>query len=211
MAKLTLHTYWRSSSAYRVRIALAYKKLPWEPAPVNLLKAEQRSEAYVARSPMGYVPRLDIDGKSFVESVAILELLEELYPEPPLLPKAPEDRAHVRALVQIINAGTQPLGNLNVVEHLSSDKEVRLAWLRHFITKGLGAFEALAAQRDAEGPFAFGAFTMADVYLVPQVYNARRYGVDLAPFPIVARAAAAAEALPCVIESLPEAQPDRTE
>jgi maleylacetoacetate isomerase len=162
---------------------------------------------------MGYVPCLVVDGKPFVESVAICELLEELAPAPPLLPKTPEDRARVRALVQIINAGTQPLQNLTILEHVGEDKDKRKAWLQHFIGRGLAAFEALARRHEDErgtsGPFSFGAtFTMADAFLVPQVYAARRFGVDLAPFPRVERADRAALALPFVKAASPEAQAD---
>jgi maleylacetoacetate isomerase len=210
---LALHTYWRSSSAYRVRIALGFKGLAYEARFVNLLEGEQKKEAFVDTSPMGYVPVLFVDGWPYVESVAIIELLEELHPEPRLLPKAPEDRARVRALVEVINAGTQPLQNLSVLDRVGTDKAVRAAWLRHFIARGLGAFEALVARHEdesgARGPFAYGdEFTMADAYLVPQVYAARRFDVDLAPFPRVRRAEAAAVALPFVAAARPEAQPD---
>src|SRR3954466_11981132 len=111
-AKLTLTTYWRSSCSYRARIALAYKNLAYESRFVNLLEGEQKKPENLARNPIGHVPTLTIDGASYVESVAIMELLEELYPEPALLPKKPEERARVRALVQTINAGIQPLQNL---------------------------------------------------------------------------------------------------
>lgn len=210
---LALHTYWRSSSAYRVRIALQFKGLAYEARYVNLLEGEQRKDAFVAESPMGYVPLLVVDGRKYVESVAIIELLEDLYPERPLLPRTPEDRARVRALVEVINAGTQPLQNLRVLEKVGADKAVRTEWLRHFISRGLAGFESLAAQyaeeTGARGPHAYGdAFTMADVYLVPQVYAARRYGIDLAPFPRVARAEEAALATPFVQAARPEAQPD---
>ena len=119
MTELVLYTYWRSSSAYRVRLALAAKGLAYRSVAVNLLAGAQRSAEHVARSPMGYLPCLEVNGEAFVESVAIIELLEELYPEPPLLPRDPEARARVRALVQVVNAGTQPLQNLTVLEKLS--------------------------------------------------------------------------------------------
>lgn len=213
MPKLVLHTYWRSSASHRVRIALGYKKLAYEPVFVNLLENDQKSPAYKAKNPMGYLPCLLVDDKPFVESVAILELLEETHPEPPLLPRAPEDRARVRALVQFVNAGIQPLQNLAVLEQLGEDKERRTAWLRHFIGKGLVAFEALVARCEEEtghkGPFAFGErFTMADVLLVPQLYAARRYGVDLSGCPRVVRADKAASELPFVKDANPDVQPD---
>ncbi len=204
--KLELYTYWRSSSSYRVRIALGFKGLAWTPRYVNILEKENKKEDYAETSPTRYVPCLLVDGKPFVESVAICELLEELAPTPPLLPRSPEDRARVRALVEIVNSGTQPLQNLSTLERLGDDKEARVAWLRHFIGKGLAAFEALA---DARGPLAFGdTFTLADAFLVPQVYAARRFGVDLAPLPRVVRAETAALELPFVDAARPEKQGD---
>lgn len=213
MAELVLYTYWRSSSSYRVRIALGYKGLAYRSACVNLLEGEQKKDAYKDKSPTGYVPCLAIDGELFVESVAIVELLEELYPEPALYPKRPADRARVRALVEMINAGTQPLQNLAVLDKVGSDKDARAAWMKHFMARGLGAFEAAMARREdetgAEGPFAFGdRFTAADAFLVPQVYAARRFGVDLSAMPRVVRADAASSALPFVAAAKPEAQPD---
>jgi maleylacetoacetate isomerase len=214
MAELVLYTYWRSSSAYRVRLALAAKGVPYRSVPVNLLEGAQRSAEHTARSPMGFVPCLEVNGEAFVESVAIIELLEALYPEPPLLPKDPFARARVRALVEIVNAGTQPLQNLGVLQKLSSDGEVRKEWIQHFIAKGLGAFEAMMdanAARDpgSRGRFAYGdALSMADCYLVPQVYNARRYAVDLARFPRVARVADAVNGTDAGRAAAPEAQAD---
>lgn len=213
MASVVLHTYWRSSASHRVRIALGHKGIAYEPVFVNLLEGQQRSAEYKAKNPMGYLPCLVLDGAAYVESVAILELLEEKFPEPRLLPAAPEDRARVRALVQFVNAGIQPLQNLVVLEQVGDDKARRTAWLQHFIGRGLGAFEALVARYEQElglrGPFVYGEhFTMADVLLVPQVYAAKRYGVDLDQFPRVKRASEAASALPFVAAAHPEAQPD---
>ncbi|AKV03497.1 Maleylacetoacetate isomerase [Labilithrix luteola] len=213
MAQLHLHTYWRSSSAYRVRIALNYKGLAYDQTFVNLLENEQRKPEYVATSPLGHVPTLTIDGTPYVESVAIIELLEELHPTPALLPKKAEDRANVRALVQVINAGTQPLQNPVVLEQLGPDKDRRVEWMKHFMARGLGAFEALVKRHEeasgAQGPFAYGdTFTMADAYLVPQVFGARRFGVDLSAFPRVVRAEKAALELPFVAAARPEVQPD---
>jgi len=213
MPKLQLSTYWRSSCSYRVRIALGHKGLAYEPVFVNLLEGQQRSPEYRAQNPIGHVPTLTVDGKPFVESVAIMELLEELYPDPPLLPKRPEDRARVRALVETINAGVQPLQNLVVLDHLGDDKAKRTEWLRFFIGRGLAAFEALVASHEKEtgtaGPFSFGStMTMADCVLVPQVYAARRNEVDLSACPRIVRADAAARELAYVKVAAPEAQPD---
>jgi maleylacetoacetate isomerase len=205
--KLVLHTYWRSSASHRVRLALGYKGLAYEPVFVNLLEKEQRKDDYKAKSPTGYLPCLVVDGKTtLVESTAIMEWLDEAQPEPPLLPKSPEARARVRALVQVINSGIQPLQNLIVLEKLGDDKEKRVEWLRFWITKGLGAFEQLA---DEKGPFAAGAtFGMADCTLLPQIYAARRYGVDIASFPRIVRAEEASKDLPFVKSANPDAQPD---
>lgn len=215
MAKLVLHTYWRSSASHRVRLALGFKGLAYEPVFVNLLEGAQKSEAHRAKNPIGYLPCLEIDGATFVESTAILELLEDLHPEPALLPKSPHDRARVRALVQYVNAGIQPLQNLVVLEKLGEDKDRRTAWLQHFIGRGLGAFDAMVARYEADlglkGPFAYGdRFSMADVLLLPQCYAARRYGVDLARFPRVARAEEASKDLDFVKKAHPDAQPDAT-
>jgi maleylacetoacetate isomerase len=213
MAKLTLYTYWRSSASHRVRIALGYKGLPYEPVFVNLLAGEQRREEYKRLNPMGYLPCLDVDGTKFVESTAILELLEELYPDPPLLPKKPEDRARVRALVQIVNSGIQPLQNLTVLDRVGDDKERRLEWIGHFMTRGLAAWEALATrfaeETGSKGPYAYGdTFTSADVLLIPQLYAARRFGVDLSPYPTILRVDEATRDLPFVKAAHPDAQPD---
>ncbi len=206
MGKLTLSTYWRSSCSHRVRIALGYKGLAYEPVFVDIASGAQNDAAYRARNPIGHVPTLTIDGTPYIESVAIMELLEEIHPDPPLLPKKPEERARVRALVETINAGIQPLQNLIVLRRIGDDPEKRSEWLKFFIGRGLAAFEA---QASSEGPFSFGeTFSIADACLVPQVYAARRYGVDLAPFPKLVRADAAACALPFVAAAKPEAQGD---
>jgi maleylacetoacetate isomerase len=207
---LVLYTYWRSSSAFRVRIALAVKNAPYESAFVNLLNKDQEKPDYRAKSPMGLVPCLFVDGKPMVESVAIIELLEELYPSPPLYPSTPWGRAEVRSLCEIVNAGTQPVQNLHVLEKVSAEPEARVAWGKHFVARGLAAFEALSERyARGSGPYAYGeAFTAADVYLVPQCFNARRFGVDLAPYPRVARAFEAACALDAVKRAMPDAQPD---
>jgi maleylacetoacetate isomerase len=215
MAQLTLHNYWRSSCSFRVRIALGYKKLPYEPVFVNIVEGEHKTAEYKAQNPIGHVPTLTIDGVPYVESVAILELLEELYPDPPLLPKAPHARARVRELVETVNAGIQPLQNLVVLDRIGdvkTEQDKRVAWMKFFIPRGLAAFEALVARSEKEGvsgPFCFGnTFSMADACLVPQLYAARRIGVDLTPFPRIVRADAAASELPFVAAARPEAQAD---
>src|SRR5262249_16388476 len=136
-AKLVLYTYWRSSSSYRVRFALAAKGLAYESVAVDLLKEQQSTPQHKARGAMGYVPCPVIDGNPFVESVAIIELLEDLFPTPPLLPKDPYARAHVRAIVEMINADIQPLQNRHVLLHAAKDPEGQRAWGKHFVTRGL--------------------------------------------------------------------------
>jgi len=215
MANLRLETYWRSSCSFRVRIALGYKNLAYEPTFVNIVEGEQKTPEYRAKNPIGHVPALTIDGVTYVESVAIMELLEELYPAPPLLPKTPHARARVRELVETINAGIQPLQNLAVLDRIGdvkTEQDKRTAWMKHFIPRGLTAYEALVAKLEKDGisgPFSFGeTFSMADACLVPQVYAARRVGVDLTPFPRILRIDAAASELPFVAAGKPEAQPD---
>jgi maleylacetoacetate isomerase len=182
---------------------------------VNIVAGEQNDPGYKAHNPIGHVPTLLIDGVPYVESVAIMELLEELHPEPALLPKTPHARARVRELVETINAGIQPLQNLAVLDRVGDAKtahDKRIAWMNHFISRGLAAYEALVARAEkdgANGPFSFGSsFTMADACLVPQLYAARRVGVDLTAFPRSVRADAVASELPFVAAAKPEAQPD---
>jgi maleylpyruvate isomerase len=212
VGSLTLYNYWRSSSSYRVRIALALKGIPYTYAGVDLTKGEQRTAAFREKSPLGYVPCLVHDGRALVESVAICEWLEETHPAPALLPRDPYARAEVRALCEIINASTQPFQNLWVLDRVSADKAPREAWAKHFIERGLAAFEAAMTRYGGvgtRGPYAYGAaLTMADAFLVPQVYSARRFNVDIGAFPKVAAAAEAALADPRVAGAAPERQPD---
>jgi maleylacetoacetate isomerase len=212
MARLTLYNYWRSSSSHRVRIALALKGLAYEYVAVDLRVGEQGSDPHRARSPTGYVPCLTIDGVPYVESVAMVELLEERFPSPPLFPSDPHGRARVRGLVEIVNSGTQPLQNLGVLRRVSADADEQGKWAGHFVTRGLEAFEAAMAVAEREGvggPFAYGAApTAADVFLVPQVFSARRFRVDVAPLRRVSRAFDAAMQLEPFRSAAPENQPD---
>lgn len=209
---LVLHNYWRSSSSFRVRIALAHKGLDYTYAPVNLLEGAQSAAPYREKSPMAFVPCLEVDGEPFVESVAIIELLDELAPEPRLFPVEAKERARVRALVEIVNAGTQPFQNLSTLKRVSDDATERSRFASEFIARGLSAFESAMAQnegRGIRGPYAFGAaFGAADCFLVPQVYAANRFGVDLSPYPRIVAANAAALATPAVMAAHPERQPD---
>ncbi|WP_394840056.1 maleylacetoacetate isomerase [Pendulispora rubella] len=212
MPTLRLYTYWRSSSSYRVRFALELKKLAYESVAVNLREGEQHGEEHRERSPTGYVPCLFIDGRPVVESVAIIELLDELFPHPPLYPREPWARARVRSLVEVINAGTQPLQNLAVLDRLGSDAKVRTEWAKHFNTRGLASVERLMTLHEkegVEGRFAYGdTLTAADLFLVPQMYSAQRFGVDLSAFPRAVAAAEAALSSEAAQAAMPERQPD---
>jgi maleylpyruvate isomerase len=214
--RLTLYNWWRSSASHRVRIALALKNVEYEYVSVNLVDGEHTGAVHRARSPTGYVPCLEIDGVPYVESVAIVELLDELFPSPPLYPAAPEARARVRALVEIVNSGIQPLQNSSVtpeVRRLGGD-EGAARWIDHFVSKGLGALQRAMdenARRGIDGPHAYGsAPTAADVFLVPQVVSARRFRVGLEPFPRVVAAFDAAMRLEPFQRAAPDRQVDYT-
>jgi len=181
---ITLYGYWRSSASWRVRIGLEYKKLPYEYVPVHLNRGggEQRQAAHRLRNPMQQVPVLELVEKDrtvrLIQSMAILEYLEERWPAPPLLPVDSAARAASRALAELVNSGIQPLQNLTVLEQLKRAGADEKDWARHFIGRGLEALEMLAAQ--TAGRFLVGdEVSIADVCLVPQLYNARRFDVDL--------------------------------
>jgi maleylacetoacetate isomerase len=215
MARVTLYGYWRSSSSQRVRIALNLKGVDYEYAAVDLLHGEHSGDAHRARSATGYVPCLVVDGTAYAESVAILELLEERFPAPRLYPGDAHGRARVRALVEIVNSGTQPFQNSSVLKHLEGlghDADGQKAWVQHFVGRGLAAFErAMAdnAQAGMAGAFAYGdSPTAADAYLVPQVDSARRFAVHLDACPRVMDAYEAAMQLDAFKRAAPSQQPD---
>lgn len=210
---MKLWSYWRSSSAYRVRIALGLKQLPFEYAPLHLLQGGglQHSPEFARLNPHRQVPVLEVTegGRThrLVQSMAIIEYLEERYPTPALLPADALSRAHVRALAELVNSGIQPLQNLATFAELKRHGVAAEAWASHFITRGLTALEALARER--AGAFLFAdSPTLADVYLIPQLYNARRFGVALDAFPTLTHAEASAQALPAFEQARPELQPD---
>jgi maleylpyruvate isomerase len=214
-SRITLYNYWRSSSSHRVRIALAYKGLDYEYVAVNLAKDENLEPpgpARAARSPTRHLPCLVYDGLTYFESVAIIELLEERHPTPRLFPNDIHGRARVRALVEIVNSAVQPLHNRGVLKHLSPDPAVQLQWAQHFLGRGLSALESaleMNAREGVHGRFAFGpAPTAADAYLVPQVYAARRFGVDVSGYRRVLAAFDAAMELDVFQSAAPERQPD---
>jgi maleylpyruvate isomerase len=208
---MILHGYFRSSAAWRVRIALGLKGLPVEHRFHHLRRAEQRSEAYLALNPQGLLPALETEGGAVLtQSLAILEWLEETHPEPRLLPADPVARARIRAFALAIACDIHPLQNLNVLQKLRGlglPEEAVTGWAREVIAGGLAACEKLIA-REA-GPFCFGvAPGLADCCLVPQLGNARRFGVDLAPMPRLLAAEAACLTLPAFQAATPERQPD---
>jgi len=182
---LALYDYQRSSAAFRVRIALGLKGLGWQSLPVNLLESEQRGEAYRAVNPQGLVPALKLeDGAIITQSLAILEWLEETHPEPALLPAGSLDRARVRAMMYAIACDIHPLNNLRVLRYITgelghSDDE-KLTWYHHWLRQG---FDALEQQVEGEDYCYGGHLSLADVCLVPQIFNARRFELDLAPYP----------------------------
>jgi len=205
--KLVLYDYYRSSASYRVRIALNLKGAAYERVPINLLESEQTDEAYRARNPQGFVPMLEADARPITQSLAIIGWVDREFPNPPLLPADSLDRAHVVAMATTIVADIHPLNNLRVLRHLGGlgfDQAARDDWYRHWIREGFDALEALAAPR--AGRHLFGdSVTVADICLIPQMFNARRFEVDLTPYPTLGRADDEAAAL----EPFAAAHPDR--
>lgn len=208
-----LHGYWRSSSTHRVRIGLGLKGLTWEPALVNLLAGEQDRPEHQARSPMRHVPVLEVVEAGrvtlrLVQSVAILEWLEERHPAPPLLPRDPDGRARVRALVEHVNSSIQPYQNAAVLKWLKGRAPgLEREWVRHWLGRGLDGLEAAVAS--SAGRCCHGDEpTLADCYLVPQLYAARRFEVDLSPYPTLRRVEAALADRPAFQAAHPDRQPD---
>ena len=208
---MKLHGYFRSSASYRVRIALNLKGLRAKHLPHHLRKGEQCAPAYLALNPQGFVPTLESDaGDILTQSLAIIEWLEETHPKAPLLPKDPLRRAKIRAFSQAIACDTHPVQNLKVLARLRQlglPEEQVTGWAARANREGLAACEKLIAAEP--GPFCFGAApTMADLCLVPQLANARRFGVDVSAFPRLLRAEGAAKALSAFADAAPERQSD---
>ena len=208
---MILHGYWRSGAAYRTRIALELKGLTYEQAGVDLRTGAQRSDAFMALNPQGMVPALEVDGAILTQSPAILEWLEEAHPTPPLLPSDPLARAQVRAMAALIGCDIHPLNNLRVGKALrdtfGADQPAVDAWAARWIVPGFTALETLTA-RHGDG-WCFGdAPTLADCYLIPQVYSARRFNVPLDAFPGVLAIDRRAAEHPAFAAAHPDRQPD---
>ena len=205
-----LHSYWRSSCAYRVRICLHLKGIDYTTVPVNLPAGEQHQLAYLKVNPQGTVPALEIDGVTLTQSLAIIEYLERRNPQPPLLSGAPAAAAHVRTLAYAVAMDIQPVSNLRVVEYLAESNAVsgsrQSHWMRHWMRRGFDALEHMAC---AHGPFVAGATcSLADVCLVPQLYNAQRWQLATDAWARLTRSAAACAKLDAFAAALPENQPD---
>lgn len=212
---LRLYSYWRSSAAYRVRIALNLKGLDYQLVPVHLVRdgGEQHAPGYRAVNPQGLVPALQHGQRLIRQSMAIIEYLDETFADQPLLPATARERARVRGLAQVIACDMHPLGNLRVLQYLEREfratPEQREAWIRHWLALGFAAIEALLAENPSTGEFCDGDQPgLADCLLVPQLYNARRFGLDLDPYPTVRRIEARCLELEAFRRAAPEAQPD---
>lgn len=219
---MKLFNYFRSSASYRVRIALEIKGLAYDYIPVHLVRAEHRQPAFACKAGDALLPALDLDGGlTLVQSMAIIEYLDETHPQPPLLPSDALGRAHVRALAQMVACEIHPINNLRVLKHLTQtlqlSEDAKNAWYQHWTRSGLEAFERqlqlLAAERAAAGlapsRLCWGDTpTLADCCLVPQIFNAQRFKVPLGGLPLTMAAAAAAAALPAVQRAHPSACPD---
>lgn len=209
MSRPILYDYFRSSASYRVRIALNLKGIDYEQRSVNLADGDQKDPAYRAINPQGFVPMLEIDGHQLTQSLSIAVYLDQTRPQPLLMPRDPADGAHVRSMALLVACDIHPLNNLRVLKHLKTafgaTQEQTDEWYRHWIAEGLAALEVMAASR--AGTFLFGDQpTMADVCLVPQLYNARRFNVALDAYPHLLRADETATAIPAFAAAHPDRQ-----
>jgi maleylpyruvate isomerase len=211
---MKLYSFFRSGTSHRLRIALNLKGLAPEYVPVDLRVDEQAEGTYKAINPQGLVPALALDGDAtLIQSPAIIEWLEERYPDPALLPKDPEARAHVRALAAIVGCDVHPINNRRILQylrkHFGADETAINAWCGQWISAGFDAIEALLAQDTQRKAFCWGdSPTMADVYLIPQVESARRFNVDLTKWPLISEVDEACGTLPAFADAAPLAQPD---
>jgi len=210
---MLLYTYFRSSAAFRVRIALNLKHLAYDLVSISLPKGAHREDEYGAVNPQKLIPALTDGGHLFTQSLAILEYLEEKHPEPPLLPRDPLERARVRSLAMLVACEIHPLNNLRVLQHLKralgQPEEGVNAWYRHWVAEGLAKFEADLVQTAGTGRFCQGDVpTFADCCLVPQIFNAQRYDCDLSPYPVTARIFGECMRLEAFDKAQPMKQPD---
>jgi maleylacetoacetate isomerase len=212
---MKLYTYARSSAAYRTRIALNLKGIDFDLVTVNLLNSgggDQTSPDYLAVNPQGLVPTLIAEDTTITQSMAIIEYLEEIRPDPPLLPRAPVDRARVRAMALAVACDLHPLNNLRVLNYLRSqlgqDEDTVKSWYRHWIAVGLAGLEQEAKRSSADGRYMFGSgVTIADIYIVPQMFNARRFKCDIEPYPTLRGICEHLESLPAFAKAAPKLQP----
>ncbi len=210
--RMKLYTYFRSTAAYRVRIALNLKNIEHELVAVNLLAGEEQKAPYIEINPQRLVPAFEHDGKILYQSMAILEYLEEDYPEPSLLPDDSAERADVRALANVIACDIHPLNNLRVLKYLAGtlevDEQAKLAWYHHWVCEGFDAIETRLA-KTSNGRFCFGDQPgLADVMLIPQVFNAHRFEVDMAAYPTISSIDRHCLSLDAFSRAAPENQPD---
>ncbi len=210
---MQLYTLFRSSASFRVRIALHLKGLRYESISKALTKDEHRAADYLALNPQGLIPALNVDGTVLSQSLAIIEYLEETHPQPALLPGDPIARAQVRSMALAIACDIHPLDNLRVLNYLKGplrqDEEAVNVWYRHWISAGFTGLETLAQQHSRNRKYLYGdSITMADICLVPQVYNARRFATDLSAFPTLVAISTHLESLPAFAAARPEVQPD---
>lgn len=211
---MKLYSYFRSGAAWRVRIALHLKGLVFETVSLNLRTGAQSEPGWLARNPQGLVPALELDdGRLLTQSLAIIDWLDETHPLPPLLPPDRIVRARVRAVALAVAADTHPVQNLGVLKRIEAlaGPDAARAWGHDTVARGLGAVEAMLAsgRGPGVGPFAFGpAPTLADICIVPQLLNARRFGVDLAPFPLIRNVEAASADIDAFVRAHPDRQPD---
>jgi maleylpyruvate isomerase len=208
-----LFTYFRSSAAYRVRIALNLKGIACESVAVNLRPGAHRQPDYLALNPQGLIPALEDGGAVIGQSLAIIEYLEETHPQPPLLPRPAADRARVRSMALAIACDIHPLNNLRVLNYLRSplghDEAAVDTWYRHWIAEGFRGLEEEARRSSGDGRHLFGTeVTLADVCLVPQMFNAHRFRCNVEPFPTLRAICAHLESLPAFARAAPQAQPD---
>ena len=211
---MKLYTYYRSTAAFRVRIALNLKGVPYESVSMHLRKGAHKAPEYLALNPQGLIPALDDDGAVVSQSLAIIEYLEEKYPTPSLLPGTLADRAHIRSMALAVAADMHPLNNLRVLSFLrgplgQDETAANETWYRHWVAEGFRGLEQQAMRFSSDGKHMFGrSVTLADVYILPQMYNALRFQCELGPYPTLRGICRHLESLPAFIKAAPEVQPD---